>query len=135
MSTNDHDDVLAMNACFYAAFDDKDFNAMSTVWSSEAEVTCVHPGWPPIRGHEAVMASWQAIFKGEGDAPTCDAPSCHVNGDGAYVLCRERLGGAVLIATNVFARENGAWVLVHHHASPLARVPATPDLDPEFLPN
>jgi hypothetical protein len=32
--------------------------------------------------------------------------------------------GAELCATNVFAREDGAWKLVHHHAGPvLRRVP------------
>jgi hypothetical protein len=41
----------------------------------------------------------------------------------------------VLVATNVFVREHGQWRLVHHHASALARIPETPPLDPDLLPN
>ncbi len=30
----------------------------------------------------------------------------------------EILPNGILIATNIFAREDGAWRMVHHHASP-----------------
>jgi hypothetical protein len=32
------------------------------------------------------------------------------------VICSEHLEGGTLAATNVFAREGGAWKLVHHQA-------------------
>ncbi|MEX1364381.1 MAG: nuclear transport factor 2 family protein [Nannocystaceae bacterium] len=136
MAHPDEEAVLAANTSFYSAFARFDFAAMDELWSSEAEVTCVHPGWPPIRGREPVMQSWRAIFQNtDGVVPVCEGPSCYVLGDAAYVLCRERLGGGVLVATNVFARGDGGWVLVHHHSSALARVPPTPPMDPGLLPN
>lgn len=137
MSSPDHDAVLAATARFYAAFASTDFVAMDALWSADSEVSCIHPGWPPIRGREAVMRSWKAIFESNSGGPTpkCDGPTCHLHGDAAHVVCRERLGNAVLIATKLFCREDGEWRLVHHHASGLARIPATPDLDPDFLPN
>ncbi len=129
-------DVLDVNASFYAAFSGRDSSAMAALWSPTAPVVCVHPGWPPIRGRAEVMKSFDSIFEHDtGPSPTCEAPTCHVIGNGAFVVCRERLGNAVLIATNVYAREDGVWHLVHHHASALARVPATPELDPDLLPN
>ena len=41
-------------------------------------------------------------------------------GDTALVLCRELVGGAALIATNLFVREDGDWRLLHHHSGPVS---------------
>ncbi|MEM6989463.1 MAG: nuclear transport factor 2 family protein [Myxococcota bacterium] len=128
--------VLSANAEFYTAFAGRDYEAMESLWSPTSAVVCVHPGWPPIRGRAEVMKSFRSIFDHDtGPAPACEAPTCHIHGDGAFVVCRERLGNAVLIATNVYAREGERWQLVHHHSSALARVPATPPMDPDLLPN
>ncbi|MBL4685462.1 MAG: nuclear transport factor 2 family protein [Nannocystaceae bacterium] len=133
---DEQSEVLDTNASFYTAFAGRDYEAMEALWSSASVTVCVHPGWPPIRGREEVMKSFRSIFEHDtGPSPTCEAPTCHVIGTGAFVVCRERLGNAVLIATNVYARESGQWRLVHHHASALAQVPATPELDSEMLPN
>lgn len=130
--------VLAVNARFYDAFAARDADAMDELWSDLADIACVHPGWPPIRGRDQVMESWRSIFAhDEGPTPTCEAPTVSLHGDAAAtVLCRERLGNVVLIATNVFAGGPDGWRLTHHHASAIARVPPTPDLDdPDLLPN
>jgi len=128
--------VLKANATFYEAFSGRDYASMDALWSADSAVVCVHPGWPPIRGRDEVMKSFRSIFDHDtGPSPACEAPTCHVHGDGAFVVCRERLGNAVLIATNIYARESGRWSLVHHHASALARVPETPPMDPDLLPN
>jgi len=41
-------------------------------------------------------------------------------GETAMVTCTEHIGEAELVATNVFFFEEGAWKMVHHHASPTA---------------
>lgn len=129
-------EVLAANAKFYDAFAERDLMAMDAAWTEDSGAVCVHPGWPPIRGRDAVLRSFRSIFEhDEGPTPTCENPTCRVMGDSAVIVCRERLGGAVLIATNVYVREDDTWRMLHHHASALARVPDTPDLDPELLPN
>ncbi len=38
-------------------------------------------------------------------------------------VLEEAAGSGVLIATNIFVRENGAWKMVHHQAGPTAGVP------------
>ena len=128
--------VLDANARFYEAFAARDLAAMTAAWSSDATIVCVHPGWPPIRGRDPVLASFKAIFQADdGPTPTCENPTVNVLGDAAFVVCRERLGPAVLVATNVFVQTTDGWRLAHHHASALARVPATPEMDPDLLPN
>jgi ketosteroid isomerase-like protein len=118
--------VLFANEAFYQAFADRDLAAMDSVWSREAPVTCIHPGWNLLSGREAVIDSWQAIL-GDADAPaiTCHNPSVQVFGDLAYILCHESLGHGFLIATNIFIRENGPWRMIHHHAAP-APAPVAP---------
>lgn len=130
------DEVLAVNERFYEAFAQRDREAMARVWAEKAPVVCIHPGWPPVRGRTEVLASWAAIFQHDESPPIrCEAPSVTLFADTATVVCRERIGNSVLAATNIYAREDGGWTLVHHHASGLAMIPKTPDLDPEFLAN
>ena len=54
--------VLDANRAFYTAFQKRDNNAMEHVWAEEHPSSCIHPGWAPLMGREAVMASWRAIF-------------------------------------------------------------------------
>jgi ketosteroid isomerase-like protein len=122
-------EVLEANAAFYAAFEQRDSEAMDALWAREAPVVCLHPGWEPLFGREAVVGSWRRILL-EGGAPPeirCERPSAHVAGETAWVVCAEVVPGGELAATNLFVREKGAWRMVHHHASPLpppARRPA-----------
>ena len=126
------EDVLAANAAFYSAFAERNAAAMDRLWSDRAPVACIHPGWHALDGREAVMASWRGIFQGPGaPAIICDAPTVHVCGDAAFVLCTEQLPGGLLVATNVFVREDDGWKLVHHHAGPIA----TDDDDDERPPS
>src|SRR5690348_3483190 len=71
-------DILLANDAFYAAFADRDDEAMDALWARGALVACVHPGWPPLVGRDAVMASWRGILRGPG-APTiaCTDATCH----------------------------------------------------------
>jgi hypothetical protein len=60
---------------------------------------------------------------GSGQSPhvVCANPTPHLLGDAGFVLCEERVGAAVLIATNVFVLEAGVWKMVHHQSAPVAR--------------
>ena len=119
--------LLRANAAFYAALASGDLEAMDAVWSRRLPVACIHPGWQPLCGRDAVMASWEAIFEG-GRAPPirCEGEEPHLLGSTAYVTCFERIGAESLAATNLFVLEDGAWRLVHHHAGPVARRPEAP---------
>jgi len=122
--------VLAANQAFYDAFAARDVAAMEALWARRAPVTCVHPGWQPLRGRDAVLASWRGILQGPNPPDIrCDDATAHLLGDAAYVICTERLPDVELIATNVFVREAGAWRLVQHHASSVARAAAEAETD------
>ena len=115
-------DVLETNGAFYRAFSGRDVDAMHGVWAAAAPVTCIHPGWDVLRGRDAVLESWRAILSGSGSPDIRWSHAfAEVHGDTAIVVCREHVGDGVLVATNVFAREEGAWRMVHHQASPLAQ--------------
>jgi ketosteroid isomerase-like protein len=113
--------VLAANRAFYEAFAEKNFSAMEQLWAREHVIACIHPGWGPLHGSDAVIASWRAIL-GSPEAPDVDFADATalVFGETAFVTCVEELRDAKLAATNVFTLERGEWRLVHHHAGPMA---------------
>lgn len=123
----DADEVLAANQRFYAAFRARDAFAMHDVWAREAPVACIHPGWGPLIGREEVMRVWRDILENP-DAPQveCTDPEVTLLGEVAHVICVEHVelpsqgAAGVFVATNLFAREDGAWRLVHHQSSPLS---------------
>lgn len=116
--------VLAANERFYAAFASGDVRALETLTARSAPVACIHPGHSALIGREAVMESWRAILGGAGRPDiACDGAVAHVIGDAAYVTCYERVGGGWLVATNIYALEDGEWRLAHHQAGPTAVAP------------
>jgi ketosteroid isomerase-like protein len=114
--------VLSANRGFYAAFRKRDAGAMERLWAKANPVACVHPGRDAIHGRAAVLASFRAIL---GSPQSPDIQASHevvlFLGETAMVTCTEHIGEAELVATNVFFFEEGAWKMVHHHASPTAR--------------
>ena len=122
---SDEEAVLAANHEFYRAFAARSLAAMDALWAKETPVACVHPGWDALVGRGAVMESWAAILGGPG-APQirCEAPHAFILGPSAFVLCREVLEHGQLIATNIFAREQAGWRMVHHQAGPASQRPA-----------
>ena len=101
---------------------------MSDLWSHGEEVTCVHPGWPVLRGWGAVAASWLALF-GNGAALqfiVTDEVGRVVGDVGWVTLDEDLLGadpGAAVAAINVFERRHGRWLMVAHHGSSIVARP------------
>ena len=58
----DEAEVLFANDAFYNAFISQDIVALEALWASNSPVVCIHPGWPPLYGREAVMRSWTDIL-------------------------------------------------------------------------
>jgi len=127
MSPVDETAVEAANLAFYRALESRDLSRMESVWSHEAEVTCVHPGWHRLDGWSEVRRSWENIFSNSRAwTVACEDLRIAVAGDLAWVACvevirpfgmREEDAAARMQATNVFRRSDGVWRLVHHHAS------------------
>lgn len=120
----DHEAVLFANEAFYRAFAARDLPAMEEVWARHCPVACIHPGWGPLHGREAVMRSWAGIL-GNPQSPvvTCLGAKVVLFGDTAMVTCFETLTSDVLIATNLFVRQGHLWKLVHHQAGPTSARP------------
>lgn len=124
--------VLFANEAFYLAFALKDFKGMDELWSRHLPVSCIHPGWQPLFGREAVMDSWTGIF-GNPASPAieCRQPQVLLYGDFALVCCYEVIEEGTLVASNLFALDARGWRLVHHQASPVAETPQFDELPPQ----
>lgn len=125
---NDSEAVLEANREFYRAFESLELGRMERVWMRERKIVCVHPGWRRLTGWGPVMTSWQRIFAGafEMTFDIRDA-SVAVSGDLAVVMVEENLtqrgyDGVLrsqVLATNVFERGAGRWLMILHHGSPV----------------
>jgi hypothetical protein len=128
--------VLFANEAFYRAFADRDYTRMSGLWAQSLPVLCLHPGWPPLAGRAAVLASWKRLLAGAGLDLAMQSPALQFVGETAFVVCYERVGQDWLVATNAFAHEGGEWRMVFHQAGPVpAPPPASVDDDDAARPN
>lgn len=127
--TTDRQAVLAANDAFYRAFEKKDLEAMSALWSHGTDCLCVHPGRNALKGWEAIRSSWEKIFLNTRYLEIeTEILRVEVSGDLAYVVLIEtvlqvagsRSMQAKSMATNLFERMAQQWFLVHHHGSPIA---------------
>ncbi|KAG7353606.1 SnoaL-like domain containing protein [Nitzschia inconspicua] len=119
---------------FYDAFSKGDMAAMEKVWSTKSHVRCVHPGMVSLEGRDKVMASWRQIFLSGGGGEDSSnnnkkkdssfeiepiRSQVEVHGLIALCSCVEKTqGGGSLEALNVYKREEGAWKMTLHMASP-----------------
>jgi ketosteroid isomerase-like protein len=124
------DEVLAANAAFYRAFERKDIETMSAVWSQGTGSFCIHPGSNILRGWKEIRTSWEQIFKNTAYIEiNTDIIATEITEKIAYVVLRENVfqvvGGRRLeaqsTATNIFQFFGEKWYLVHHHGSPILR--------------
>jgi ketosteroid isomerase-like protein len=119
-------EIEEANARFYRAFESLDLAEMDRVWANDEDVRCVHPGWCLLQGWDVVRQSWEAIFRSTEEMRfSIGDVVARVSGDVAWVTCaanilsdtRGKLTVTTLLATNVFERRGGDWLMVHHHAS------------------
>ena len=122
---SERDAVLFANEAFYRAFADRDLRGMDGLWSREAPVACIHPGWGALVVRKDVMDSWQRILTNENSPKVaCRDAEAFIYGELAFVICYEQIQDNYLVATNVFRREGRQWKIVHHQAGPTAYVPS-----------
>ena len=128
--TDERTQIIAANETFYRAFEKKDIEAMSAVWSQGTGSLCIHPGRNVLRGWKEIRSSWELIFRNTQYLEIeIDNLTIEIRDNTAYVVVVEKLlqvsGGrrvqAQSVATNIFERMASKWYLVHHHGSPLMR--------------
>jgi ketosteroid isomerase-like protein len=137
---SDVDRILELNEDLYAAFESADLDQMDGLWARgelSPSVSCVHPGWPLLRGREEVMRSWAMIMANtEYIQFVITDVELSLAGDVAVLTCVENIitagdededgrsdpttfAGAKGVATNVFRRTGDGWRLWVRHGSPV----------------
>ena len=128
--SNERTEVLAANEAFYRAFEKKDIEAMSVIWSQGTGSLCIHPGRNALKGWREIELSWSQIFRNTKYLEIeTEIITVEIRDTIAYVILIEKLlqivGGrsvqAQSMATNIFERMASKWYLVHHHGSPIMR--------------
>eukprot|EP00197_Chlamydomonas_leiostraca_P011393 CAMPEP_0202867756 /NCGR_PEP_ID=MMETSP1391-20130828/9606_1 /ASSEMBLY_ACC=CAM_ASM_000867 /TAXON_ID=1034604 /ORGANISM="Chlamydomonas leiostraca, Strain SAG 11-49" /LENGTH=211 /DNA_ID=CAMNT_0049547819 /DNA_START=20 /DNA_END=655 /DNA_ORIENTATION=+ len=112
------------NEKFYSAFRSGDIKLMDAVWGEGDHVQVVHPGASCIAGREAVMDSWKAVLKNirpRAFRISLEDVRVYASDGQGYVTCVEVMDAddskGRIVATNIFEKQNGKWVITMHHGS------------------
>ena len=120
------EEIKAANQRFYDSFSTLDISAMDRVWENSERAVCVHPGWAPLVGWEAVRQSWDRIFQNTALMQfQVRYLNVIIHGEFGCVACVEGITSVVqgqatnfsTYATNIFARYEDGRRMVAHHAS------------------
>jgi len=117
--------VREANDAFYRALSNKDIDAMEALWTHEAGVRCIHPGWDLLEGWEKVRESWALIFRNPSRLTvTPTEVAIRQAGSMAWVSCLETInsGDAKTVArtTNLYIETPEGWKMILHHASQIS---------------
>ncbi|MEU1374862.1 nuclear transport factor 2 family protein [Streptomyces triculaminicus] len=133
----DSERVELANTALYEAVERGDTAAMDRLWLNDprSDVSCVHPGWPVLRGRNEVLRSYALIMASTDYIQFfLTDVEVSVSGDTALVTCTENilsgapaenegelgpLVGQLVVATNVFRRAGDEWKVWSHHGSPV----------------
>jgi ketosteroid isomerase-like protein len=127
--------VLAANRAFYRAFNDRDFEAMDTLWAPTGPSVCLHPGHPPLYERSEIMESWRAIMSHPNSPRVRCTDEWATGRTGlAVVVCREILPEAQLMATNTFVRQGEGWKMIGHHSGPVPNATSNRRTEPAAAP-
>ncbi|QKV94146.1 nuclear transport factor 2 family protein [Streptomyces sp. NA02950] len=160
-SLTDSERVAQANTALYEAMEQGDHEALERLWldAPDTEVSCVHPGWPVLRGRGEVLRSY-ALIMANTDYIQFFLTDVEVSvvADTALVTCTENilsgapaeqegelgpLVGQLVVATNVFRRTDDGWKVWSHHGSPVLAEsdengpegPEGPDDDGRLMPD
>ena len=135
MNKDPVDPIREANAQFYSALDSGSVELMDRVWLHDESARCVHPGWEMISGWERVKKSWERIFaSGQKMKVAPTDLQVWTTGEVACVTCNENItifddtsfDSALAVATNLFVRREGHWLMIIHHSSPVPVVVTDP---------
>lgn len=107
---------------FYEAFMHCDIEVMAALWAAD-DVICVHPGTSFFSGYDAVMQSWQHIFKGAAHMDIRYSIKTKIVTDDLVVhvvveeIFNNNQSTAVVVATNIYKKYQHGWLLTEHHGS------------------
>eukprot|EP00929_Paragymnodinium_shiwhaense_P015930 TRINITY_DN124012_c0_g1_i1.p1 TRINITY_DN124012_c0_g1~~TRINITY_DN124012_c0_g1_i1.p1 ORF type:complete len:775 (+),score=236.75 TRINITY_DN124012_c0_g1_i1:81-2405(+) len=120
--------VIRANSQLYEAISAKSLEQMEALWLPAGFSRCIHPYEKPSVGQPDVVKSWSRLFKAAAASKSKITPTdvtVTVRGTTATVVCVEQVTSKSMkqplrsmIATNVFRKVNGNWLLYHRHVSP-----------------
>ena len=125
---SDMDAVKAANQAFYAALSARDIGAMQKAWSSDADIENIGPfSKAPHVGWDAIKKRFEETFGNVTELKdSMEQPRIKINGSIAWVSGVEHgeskdkagvLHSDTNLATNIFEKQAGVWLMVYHHAS------------------
>jgi ketosteroid isomerase-like protein len=125
-------DVRDANDAFYKALSGGSIEGISAAYAHDADVTSLHEDSKEVAvGWQAVLASWEAVpFDASSElSVTMSDPVIKISGSSARVVGFEKVRGKMgngevfawtLLGTNIYEKQDGKWLMVHHHASKAA---------------
>jgi len=120
---------------FYEAIERSDIKALGSVWSSDDNIVCIHPGATRIEGRQQVLESFSEMFAQSPSIGFSISDALHTEHDGLAIhLVREEieLDGqliSIMVSTNIYHMEDGGWRMLLHHSSHEPEANGTDDFD------
>lgn len=98
---------------------------LDAIWEPTDKTLCTHPGWSTLQGWNAIRTSYARIMENQTLQFIVTGVEIRVMGEAAMVSCAENIWGegatGTVAALNVFRRQDdGRWLMVAHHGSPVA---------------
>ena len=128
--TAEMEKVKAANQAFYEALSARDIKRMEQIWSHEPHVRAIPPASKEVlSGWEAVRKSWEEGFarqQFEQYSASMKDAQVRVDQNVAWIVGAEQVQGrreggeavtSMVLGTNVFEKQGGNWLMVHHHGS------------------
>jgi len=119
--------ILDTNKKFYEALSKADIDLMDSIWVKDERAKCIHPGWPLLKGWDAIRKSWEDIFVAGGiSGVRISDVNIRLTDEVCWVTCIEHVSHVIkdtiainlIQATNLFEHnEKNEWNLILHHAS------------------
>jgi ketosteroid isomerase-like protein len=123
------DAVKAANQAFYSAFSARDVAAMQKIWSSDADIQNIGPTSKSVTVRwDKIGKGFESVFIAFPELKATMEPEIKIVDVVAWVTGIEQIqrkdkAGAISnagnLVTNIFQKQDGHWVMVHHHASRL----------------
>ena len=110
---------------YYDAIDERNLEAMMTVWESSEEVLCLLPMMPAQKGRASIRQTWEPLLN---ERVALDIQVKHLSwiesAGLAIHLIEERVKTAgeaepqPVYATNIYRKSENGWYLLMHQNSP-----------------
>eukprot|EP00798_Chlamydomonas_sp_ICE-L_P016502 gene16502-22729_t len=115
------------NLRFYEAYDSCSIEGMDEMWGAGEHIQVVHPGAACITGRDAVLASWEKVLgylRPRSSKVSVEEVRVAASEYHGFVTCVEVMEAdgskGRICTTNVFEKQNGKWLITHHHGGPLS---------------